>query len=131
LWQSVSRSVSQSVGGLHAQNVTITDGLAKDPAFSVLAASHAQGGGRGGGASGRRGSSAALGPDAFEANQGSEPKLDVFPVAGFDALGRPCELPDEEGRSLTNGLSIGGGEEGGRAGVAVMSRGDAIGAVLG
>ena len=61
------------------------DGLAKDPAFSVLTASHTDGGrgGKGGG----RGGSATLAPDAFKANQSSELELDVFPVTGFGTLG--------------------------------------------
>ena len=52
------------------------DGLAKDPAFSVLTASHTDGGrgGKGGG----KGGSATLAPDAFKANQSSELELNVF-----------------------------------------------------
>ena len=94
--RSVSGPVSQTDGRhIHAQNVTVTDGLAKYPAFSVLTASHADGGrgGKGGG----RGGSTTLAPDAFKANQTSEPELDVFPVTGFNAWGGPYELSDEEG----------------------------------
>ena len=84
----------------------VMDGLAKDPAFSVLTASHTDGGrggkgggrggkgggrgGKGGGRGGKgggRGGSATLAPDAFKANQSSEPELDVFPVMGFGTLG--------------------------------------------
>ncbi len=87
----VNQSVSQSVGQqdqktcLHAQNATVMDGLAKDPAFSVLTASHTDGGrgGKGGG----RGGSATLALDAFKANQSSELELNVFPVMGFGTLG--------------------------------------------
>ena len=63
----------------------VMDELAKDPAFSVLTASHTDGG-RGGKGSGR-GGSATLAPDAFKANQSSEPELNVFPVTGFGTLG--------------------------------------------
>lgn len=72
-------------GGLHAQNITVTDSLAKEPAFSVLTPSHGGRSGKGG----RRPAAATLAPDAFETNQAPDANIDVFPGTGFDALGRP------------------------------------------
>jgi len=79
--------------GLHAQNITVTDGLAKEPAFSVLTTSHSGRSSNGG----RRRATTAHTPDAFEASQTPDALVNVVPVTGFDALGRSCELSDEEG----------------------------------